>query len=236
VTLFRGIKSFGALYHDDAPLPCPTRPWVVDFSILQPPFEGMELGNIAEFETAPNWDRWRLGDTSTESENCLNWIVLEDAVRRIYICDRMILVRVSWQDLFDAGFVNGCDVMIDGESYQCRLMKGGNDFRIDEDGFSGAKPVDNEWDRFVVGEEQIEGLPLLSANDRNGSLNDDILHSPHNKFWNWLGAVSWTTTPYANRETARCCRGYQSGQFFYLNTFDHRHEDIGWRPVLEQIL
>ena len=42
--------------------------------------------------------------------------------------------------------------------------------------------------------------------------------------------------PYLNRDNARCCRGYKAGQCFYLNTFDHRHEDIGWRPVLEELL
>lgn len=236
MTLFRGIESFGALYHDDAPLPCPTRPWIVDFSMLQLPYAGMEPGNIAEFEPAPDWGRWRLGDTSSESEDCLRWIVLEDAVRRIYICDRMILVRVSWQDLFDAGFVEGTEVLIDGRRYLCRLMTGGNDFRDAEDGLSGGQPTDNEWDRFVAGEEQVEGLPSLASSDRTGVLSDAVLHAPHNQFWNWVGAVSWTTTPHANRETARCCRGYQAGQFFYLNTFDHRHEDIGWRPVLEQLL
>jgi hypothetical protein len=24
--------------------------------------------------------------------------------------------------------------------------------------------------------------------------------------------------------------------YFYDNTVDHRHEDIGWRPVLEEVL
>jgi len=236
MTLFRGIKSFGALYHDDAPLPRPTRPWIVDFSMLQVPYEGMELGNIAEFESAPDWSRWRLGDTPEFSKDCLQWIVLEDAKRRIYVCDRVILVRVSWQDLFEAGLVDGTEVVIDGQSYQCRLITGGADFCDGENGLSGGQPTDNEWDRFVAGGEQIEGLPALSFSDKTGVLSNETLHATHNQFWNWVGAVSWTKTPYANRENARCCRGYHAGQFFYLNTVDHRHEDIGWRPVLEELL
>jgi hypothetical protein len=115
-------------------------------------------------------------------------------------------------------------------------MTGGTDYQVGTDGLSGGHPTDNEWDCFVSGEEQVEGLPTLTAKDRTGVLSDKVLQASHNQFWNWIGAVSWTSTPYANRETARCCRGYQAGQFFYLNTYNHRHEDIGWRPVLEQLL
>ena len=90
--IFEGIKSFGALYHDNEPQPLPSRPWIVDFSILQKPFVGMEPGNISEFEPAPDWSRWWLGDTSSNPKNTLNWVVLKDTIRRLYICDRMILV------------------------------------------------------------------------------------------------------------------------------------------------
>ena len=146
--------------------------------------------------------------------------------------------RISsiWQYLFDAGYVDGIKVVIDGKSYNCRLMSGGNDFYADNDSLSGGYPTDNEWDRFVSGGEKIKGLPSLTSNDKIGVLSDEVLQAPHNKFWNWVGAVSWTSTPYVNRDTARCCRGYQAGQFFYLNTYDHRHEDIGWRPILEELL
>ena len=234
--IFEGIKSFGSLYHDKEPQPLPTRPWVVDFSILPVPYEGMKPGNIAEFEPSPDWSRWWLGDTSSNTKNTLNWIVLSDNTRRLYICDRMILVRVSWQDLFDAGYVDGKMIVIDGKNYKCRLMTGGNDFYDEDNGLSGALPADNEWDRIVSGGEMIKGLPSLTSNDKIGVLSDEVLQAPHNQFWNWAGAYSWTSMPYLNRDNARCCRGYEAGQCFYLNTFDHRHEDIGWRPVLEELL
>jgi len=38
MNIFKGIKSFGALYHDGAPQPRPSRPWVTDFSILPVPY------------------------------------------------------------------------------------------------------------------------------------------------------------------------------------------------------
>jgi hypothetical protein len=64
-------------------------------------------------------------------------------------------------------------------------------------------------------------------------LTDAHRTSPHNLFWNWFGSVSWVQDTCAGRSDGRVCRGYHGPQFFYENTVDHRHEDIGWRPVLE---
>ncbi|MFM7624968.1 MAG: hypothetical protein ACKO7G_00595 [Gammaproteobacteria bacterium] len=50
--------------------------------------------------------------------------------------------------------------------------------------------------------------------------------------WNWFGAASWTRKPYRRKAIACVCRGYHAPGFFYLNRHSHRHEDIGWRPVL----
>ena len=228
-----GKIELGSLNHGGRPLARPVRPWLIDLSMLSP-YPGLECGDIADFSLAPDWSRWRLGDTPRNAAHRLRWIVIESAGRRLLICDRVILVRVSWRDLDQAGFVRGAPVQIDGREYNCRLMTGGQDFRVADDGYSRGKPDQNEWDRFVVGEEQISGLPQPTSDDLDRVLNEGDRTSPHNQFWNWMGAVSWTATPFARRETARCCRGYASAGFFYLNTFDHRHEDIGWRPVLEQ--
>ena len=96
--------------------------------------------------------------------------------------------------------------VIDGKKYKCRLMTGGNDFYDENNGLSGGLPADNEWDRFISGGETIKGLPSLSSNDKIGVLSDEVLQAPHNQFWNWAGAYSWTSMPYLNRDNARCCR------------------------------
>ena len=51
-----------------------------------------------------------------------------------------------------------------------------------------------------------------------------------------LGAVSWTAETVTSRANGRVCRGYHSPTYFYINTVNHRHEDIGWRPILEEEL
>ena len=232
MTTFDGIVELGALYHDGVPLPCPTRPWIVDLSVLQP-YPGLEPGNIAEFEATPDWSRWALADTPADPASRLRWIALRTERLRLLICDRVILVRVSWQDLDEASLVSGAPMVLDGGTYTCRLISGGCDFRTGDDGHSGGAPSDNEWDRFVVAEEAVAGLPLPSKSDLAEPPCEAQRLGSHNGFWNWVGAYSWTATPFARRASARCCRGYAAANFFYLNTVDHRHEDIGWRPVLE---
>ncbi len=230
---FVGQVRLGSLLRDDAPCPRPVRPWLIDLSILKPSFPTVP-GDIADFEKAPDFSRWVLGDTPSNELLQLQWNVIQDGERQLFVCDRMILARVSWDDLNAAGYVTGRTVIIDGRSYICRLLTGGNDFRIKNDGFLGASP-ENEWDRFVGGDTTVEGLPAPIMRDAGRELGEADLASDHNLSWNWIGAVSWTQEPYLHRATARCCRGYQSARFFYLNTQSHRHEDIGWRPVLERI-
>ena len=121
MTTFDGIVELGALYHDGVPLPCPTRPWIVDLSVLQP-YPGLEPGNIAEFEATPDWSRWALADTPADPASRLRWIALRTERLRLLICDRVILVRVSWQDLDEAGLVSGAPVVLDGGTYMCRLL------------------------------------------------------------------------------------------------------------------
>jgi hypothetical protein len=199
------------------------------------PFEGVTPGDVADFETSPHMDRWRLGDTPRDPAQQLQWIRLEDRGRTLLICDRVILMRVSWDDLNAAGLVEGQQVTIDGRRYRCRLLTGGSRFRQADVGHAGGWPSSNEWDRYVAAEDPIEGLPRPAQTDLDQTLEPADQASPHNMLWNWFGAVSWTREPYEHKETARCCRGYHSARFFYLNTQSHRHEDIGWRPVLEPL-
>ncbi len=218
---------------DGTACPRPARPWLIDLSLLKPSFPRVP-GDIADFEAAPDFGRWALGDTPADEVPQLRWNEIEDEGRRLLICDRMILARVSWDDLNAAGYVTGRQVVIDGRRYLCRLLGGGEDFRVGDDGYQGAAPA-NEWDRYIGGNEAVAGLPSPVPRGAGRELTDEDLASPHNLVWNWLGAVSWTREPYLHRATARCCRGYQSARFFYLNTQSHRHEDIGWRPVLEPL-
>lgn len=230
---YKGTVELGGLYQDGRAIPRPDQPWLIDTSALQP-YDGLMPGNIADFSGNPDWRAWALGDTPKQQSKRLLWHVLEGEGRTMLICDRVILVKVSWNDLNQVGFVNGAELQLDGRPWKCRLLSGGSQHRRGSDGHSRGEPAENEWDRYVVNEAGIEGLPMPSLSDTDQNLSAADKASEHNQFWNWMGVNSWVREHHATRDTARCCRGYAAASFFYTNTFDHRHEDIGWRPVLER--
>ena len=229
MTGYLGTQRLGGFAHQGQALAPATRPWITDLSMLCP-YEGLEPGNIPEFEADPDWDHWRLTDTPQDPSLRLNWHVFEQDGRRLWVADRMLLARVSWQDLDEAGYVLGKEVVIDGLAYRCRLLTGGD--RPQDDPYRGAVQA-NEWDRLVGG--AVAQAPKPEPQDHAEPLSPAHLKSSHNRLWNWFGAVSWTAEPVASRADGRVCRGYHGPTFFYVNTVDHRHEDIGWRPLLEEV-
>ena len=62
----------------------------------------------------------------------------------ILIADRVLLSKVSWNDLNQQGFVDGKEISIDGMRFRCRLLKVGNDAN-----------APNEWDDIldITGED-----------------------------------------------------------------------------------
>ena len=233
--IFEGVVELGGLYKVEQPLPLPSRPWLVDQSAVKP-YEGLADGDIHSFTDLPDMTQWSLGDTPSVQTSRINWIVLRTDTSRLFISDRVLLVNVSWLDLVESGYVNGRDIVIDGQEYTCRLLDGGFEFLNPEDGYLGASNLENEWDKIVCNTSEIVGLPTPAPLDLGPNIDESVRLGEHNQLWNWVGVNTWTMRPYAGRSAARCCRGFAAANFFYLNTFDHRHEDIGWRPVLEQRL
>lgn len=224
-----GTKRLGSLNYAGQTLAPATRPWLTDLSVLCP-YDGLMPGNIPEFERDPDWDKWSIGNSPQDRSLCINWHVFQQNGGCILVADRMLMSRISWQDLDDAGYVHGTDVIIDNKRYICRLMTGGHSSR--ENPYDGATTA-NEWDN-LVGGFGVQNTSKIDFPLDNCELSPKHLNSSHNKKWNWFGAVSWTAEPTANRIDGRVCRGYHGPTFFYVNTVDHRHEDIGWRPILEE--
>jgi hypothetical protein len=225
-----GTRQLGGLSHGGQMLAPATRPWITDLSALCP-YEGLLPGNIPEFEQDTDWDNWTFKDSPENPSERLNWHLFQQGGTRYLVADRMLLARVSWQDLDDAGYVYGKELSLDGYNFRCRLLMGGDTPR--DDPYQGAARP-NEWDTLVGGAGSNAPQPDLA--DNATPLSPDHLASPHNRLWNWFGAVSWTAEPLASRADGRVCRGYHGPTYFYVNTVDHRHEDIGWRPVLEEVL
>ena len=175
---------------------------------------------------------YTFGDTPSADANKLQWVKIKDGDKTLLICDRVILVSVSWDDLNGQGYVTGKTITIDGTKYKCRLLTGGSN-RRNNDWYAGGTPTNNEWDRFITREEVITGLPAPVSSDLDTNLNTTDHNSAHNQLWHWVGVYSWCQETWAENASYRAHRGYNSAR--YWDCYDATSQDasVGFRPVLE---
>ena len=175
---------------------------------------------------------YTFGDTPSADANKLQWVKIKDGDKTLLICDRVILVSVSWDDLNGQGYVTGKTITIDGTKYKCRLLTGGSN-RRNNDWYAGGTPTNNEWDRFITREEVITGLPAPVSSDLDTNLNTTDHNSPHNQLWNWMGVYTWCQETYSSNTSFRAVRGYNSARRWYRSYATHSDPNVGFRPVLE---
>ena len=176
---------------------------------------------------------YTFGDTPAAEANQLQWHKIQDGDKTLLICDRVILVNCSWNDLNSQGYITGKEVTIDGAKYKCRVLTGGTGPRSSNDYYSGGTPTNNEWDRFITREEVITGLPAPVSSDLDSTQNATDLNSTHNQFWNWYYVYSWCQETYSGNSSYRAYRGYHSARFWYYHNATNQDADLGFRPVLE---
>ena len=175
---------------------------------------------------------YTFGDTPSADANKLQWVKIKDGDKTLLICDRVILVSVSWDDLNGQGYVTGKTITIDGTKYKCRLLTGGSN-RRNNDWYAGGTPTNNEWDRFITREEVITGLPAPVSSDLDTNLNTTDHSSTHNQLWHWVGVYSWCQETWAENASCRALRGYGSARFWVNYSSGFRYVFVGFRPVLE---
>ena len=175
---------------------------------------------------------YTFGDTPSADANKLQWVKIKDGDKTLLICDRVILVSVSWDDLNGQGYVTGKTITIDGTKYKCRLLTGGSN-RRNNDWYAGGTPTNNEWDRFITREEVITGLPAPVSSDLDTNLNTTDHNSAHNQLWHWVGVYSWCQETWAENASSRANRGYNSARRWNYNNATNRYANVGFRPVLE---
>ena len=175
---------------------------------------------------------YTFGDTPSADANKLQWVKIKDGDKTLLICDRVILVSVSWDDLNGQGYVTGKTITIDGTKYKCRLLTGGSN-RRNNDWYAGGTPTNNEWDRFITREEVITGLPAPVSSDLDTNLNTTDHNSTHNQLWHWVGVYSWCQETWAENASLRATRGYYSARYWNYRSSGNRNVYVGFRPVLE---
>nr|WP_278429827.1 hypothetical protein [Brevibacillus laterosporus] len=221
---YLGLVKLGTLRKGTTALPRPTLPWYPGGE----PFPGCGSGNIPAF----NRDilNWNIGDTDTSEANQLYWHKIIDGSKTILICDRVILTSISWNDLNGGNRVFGKKITIDGKTYKLRLLTCGYDRRTD---FSGGYPQNNEWDRYILNDDSISGLPKPESSDRDNTFNSTDKYSKHNQFWNWFGIYTMGQETYINHKESRAVRGYGRASDWSTTADVTIVSHTGWRPVLE---
>lgn len=172
---------------------------------------------------------YTFGNTPSADANKLQWVKIKDGDKTLLICDRVILVSVSWDDLNAQGYITGKTVTIDGTKYKCRVLTGGNN-RRNNDYYAGGTPTNNEWDRFITREEVISGLPAPVSSDLDTSLNVTDHNSTHNQLWHWVGVYSWCQETYAENASYRAYRGYNSARYWNYYSSGHRLREPRFPP------
>ena len=223
---YLGTVKLGGFYNNGAILKRPTKPWRNDGTYNGAP----SAGDIPSM--SGSMANYTFGNTPSAEANKLQWVKIKDGDKTLLICDRVILVNVSWDDLNGQGYVTGKTVTIDGAKYKCRLLTGGSNYR-NGDSYAGGSPTNNEWDRFITREEVISGLPAPVSSDLDSNTNSTDLNSTHNQFWNWFNVYSWCQETYSGNASTRAIRGYYSARYFDWNPSSVRRAIYGFHPVLE---
>lgn len=203
------IRKFGTLYLNGSKQKCP-----MDLTKYDDVYEYM--GEKIEIKNSDKND-----------ENKLSWVEINDNNKKLLICDRNILKGVSWDELNNQNLVFGKVIIIDGQKYILRLLKGGDKKKDD---------VDNEWNRYIVNEEQLFGLPISTELDTSEKVNNsnlDKINGKNNSLWHWIDICSLTQN--IKREKSCVIRGFYSNTYINDVKKEVSYKTVGYRPVLEVI-
>lgn len=176
----KNIRKFGTLMLHGMPMPEPEKPF----------HRGDMIGyNGTDFE---------IGDTVEGKE--LTWLKLGN----LWVCDRNILMGISWGTLNKKGYVFGKEITIDGKKFKLRCMTGSDGSRC-----SCRKGCNNEWDRFM---------------DEYGE-NNDLTH--------YDDMYTWCQESDCDYSDSRSIRGYGSARNYDSFNASGTGTNVAFRPVLE---
>lgn len=163
------------------------------------PTNPIDGGNCVSVNTS----NFTVGNTVSGKE--LQWIEWTKADgTKLLVCDRGLIVNISWNSINAAGFIAGKEITIDGQKYKMRSLTGSN-------GSSGSNGAgcNNEWDQFLdaVGEA------------------DSLVH--------WNKMYSWCQDVWYNNSDYRSLRGYSSARSCDNYNAANTITVIAFRPALE---
>lgn len=150
-----------------------------------------------------NTSNFTVGNTVAGKE--LQWIEWTKADgTKMLVCDRGLIVNITWNSINAAGFITGKEITIDGQKYKMRSLTGST-------GASGTngKGCNNEWDQLL---------------DAVGESND-LIH--------WSNMYSWCQEVYYSSSDCRSVRGYSSARNYNSGSATSAGARVAFRPALE---
>ena len=214
------LHKLGTLFVGGTKVARPTNPWRPD-----------DGGNIQRFDSLGS-GTIEIRDTDSADANKMQWIEVNKGSQKYLICDRVMLVYISWDQLNNQNLIKGKKIKIDGQEYLLRVLTGGNFFRSGQDYYSGGV-LPNEWDDFICNEGNYSGLPKPNSTDLANGPNDSQKTTEHNRMWNWWKVRTWCQEVYRDGASSRVNRGYYSARYWDSTSSSSQYDYFGWRPVLE---
>ncbi len=150
-----------------------------------------------------NYNGTNISIENTQSGKALQFIYVEDNGKKMLVCDRNLVAKVTWDNLNSAGLIFGKNVTIDGKKYKIRSLTGGVD----------SNDKNNEWSRII--EQDIYNI----GNENNN--------------WHWKDCYTWCQETYSQNSARRVLRGYSSASTWGNRTHTHSDNYCAFRPVLE---
>ena len=227
------VFNFGTLYDGTTEIARPQYPWRSSAS------HGGNSGDIYEPASMTNL---AIGDTSTTAANVLRWHGFEESDRTVFVCDRMVLANISWNDINGKDWISGTEVTIDGVTYTMRSLTGGDRQRSGASGTSSYAGgyLPNEWHRYVMNNAD-EGDPFFADApvpadadwDTTSGVQADRWDQNHNQEWFWVDTYTWCQDVYHYDNARRAIRGFASARRWDADSAGTVYDDGGFRPCLE---
>lgn len=215
------IVKLGTLYCGGSKQPYPTKPWDIT-GATGASGNGNIYNNNSSTSTAIT-----IGNTDSSDAYKLRWVEVNDGSDKLLICDRNLVVNITWDRLNALGYCgkkgSGKTITIDGAKYELFMMTGG----------TSSSDTSNQWDRYIGGLGNISGLPKPNSADLDNSLESADYTSANGALWHWAGVWSWCSeTEASNFSDYSPLRGHYGARHWDYGSHNYSNSNRGWRPAL----
>ena len=216
------VHKLGTLYCGGTKQARPTKPW----SIGSTPTGASGVGNIYNNNNSSS-TAIEIRDTDSADAYKLQWVEVKAGSDTLLICDRNIVVNITWDRLKALGYCgkmgSGKTITIDGQKYELFMLTCGESSSVTSD----------QWDQIIGNLGNYPGLPTPNSTDLNDNLESADWSGASNKLWNWCGCYSWgAETKASGNSDYRPCRGYDGARHWNYGIHNYYNYNFGWRPAL----